>query len=123
MRRGGPPAFALAAALAVGAAPATAEEGVAVLQALDKVLGKTSTFEAPVGMEVRFGALEIVVRACRDTPPEQPPDSFAFLEIDDAHPGQGRKRVFTGWMLASSPAVSALEHPVYDVWVTGCKKG
>ena len=48
------------------------------------------------------------------------PESAAFLEIDDEHPDRPRVELFTGWMFASSPALSALEHPVYDVWVLDC---
>ena len=69
----------------------------------------------------RYEALEITARACRKRPPEETPETAAFLEIDDARPGQPTRRVFTGWMFASSPAVSALEHPVYDVWVIDCR--
>jgi hypothetical protein len=94
---------------------------VAVLQALDKVTGRVRVIEAPLGAPVRFEALEITARACRKRPPEETPETAAFLEIDDARPGQPTRRVFTGWMFASSPAVSALEHPVYDVWVIDCR--
>lgn len=111
---------AVALLAAMPAAPARAGE-TAVLQALDKILGRTSILEAKVGTPIRFGTLEIVVRACRTRPPEEPPESTAFLEIDDQRPGEAKRRVFTGWMFASSPAVSALEHPVYDVWVKSCR--
>ncbi len=111
---------ACAVAAVLAASPARAGE-VAVLQALDKILGRISTFEAKVGEPTRFGTLYITVRACRTRPPEEPPESTAFLEIDDERPGEARQRVFTGWMFASSPAVSALEHPVYDVWVKSCR--
>lgn len=94
---------------------------VAVLQALDKVTGRVRVIEAPLGAPVRYEALEITARACRKRPPEETPETAAFLEIDDARPGQPTRRVFTGWMFASSPAVSALEHPVYDVWVIDCR--
>ena len=69
---------------------------------------------------MRFGTLEIIVRTCQKTPPEEPPESAAFLEIRDAKPGEAAVVLFTGWMFASSPALSALEHPVYDVWVLDC---
>ena len=111
----------LLAGLSLLPAPAAAAEEVAVLQALDKILGRTSTIEAAVGQRVRFGTLDIVVRACRNRPPDEPPDSLAFLEIGDQPPGEERRTVFTGWMFASSPAVSALEHAVYDVWVKTCR--
>ncbi len=93
----------------------------AILQGLDKVTARISTFEAPVGVTVRFGTLEIVVRVCRKRPPEEPPETSVFLEIDEMRRGENPKRLFSGWMFASSPALSALEHPVYDVWAVDCR--
>lgn len=93
----------------------------AVLRGLDKVSARISTFEAPVGDEVRFGSLRILVQACNKRPPEETPETTAFLEVTDMRPGQPANKVYTGWMFASSPALSALEHPVYDVWVIDCK--
>lgn len=94
---------------------------VAVLQTLDKVTGRVWTVDAPVEQTIRFGTLDIMVRACRKRPPEEPPESAAFIEVRDIKPGETPKTLFTGWMFASSPAVSAMEHPVYDVWVLDCK--
>jgi len=93
----------------------------AVLQALDKITGRVRTIEAPVQQVVRFGTLDVRVRVCRKRPPEEPPESAAFLEITDIKPGETPKQLFSGWMFASSPAVSAIEDPVYDVWVVDCK--
>ncbi len=93
---------------------------IAVLQTLDKVTGRISTLRVPVGDSARFGTLTIVPRACRKRPPEEFPESAGFLEIDDAPPAGQPRRVFTGWMFASSPAISAMEHPVFDVWVRDC---
>ncbi|HYE49406.1 MAG TPA: DUF2155 domain-containing protein [Azospirillaceae bacterium] len=98
------------------------EHGVAVLQGLDKITASVSTFEAPIGRPVRFGGTEVVARACRKAPPVETPESAAFLEIVELKPDEGPVRLFGGWMFASSPALSALEHPVYDVWVLDCKK-
>ncbi len=103
----------------LGAVPACAED-VAVLQGLDKVTARISTIRAPVGSTVRFGSLEIVTRTCVKRPPEEPPESAAFLDIRDVKPGEAPLRIFSGWMFASSPALSALEHPVYDVSVVDC---
>ena len=106
------------------ATPAPGDETTwAVLQGLDKTTARVSTVEAPVGGMARFGTLEIVARACHKKPPTEPPESAAFLEIVDVRPDSPAVRVFSGWMFASSPAVSALEHPVYDVWVIDCRKG
>lgn len=104
---------------AVIPAAMTAGDG-AVLQGLDKVTARVSRLEAPVDKPVRFGTLEVFVRTCFETPPEEPPESAAFIEIYEARPGEERVRVFSGWMFASSPALSAMEHPVYDVWVVDC---
>ncbi|WP_227010334.1 DUF2155 domain-containing protein [Pelagibius marinus] len=107
----------------IGPAPAEAIPGdIAVLQGLDKITARISTFEAPLNEPVRFGSLQIIARACDKKPPEEPPESTAFLEIVDIRPDSPAVELFTGWMFASSPAISAVEHPVYDVWVVDCKK-
>ena len=99
--------------------PATAG---AVLQGLDKVTARISTFEVPFDQLVVFGTLTIQVRACHKTPPTEAPESTAFLEIKESFENAADRSLFTGWMFASSPAISALEHPVYDVWVVDCMK-
>jgi hypothetical protein len=92
----------------------------ALMQGLDKVSGRIVSFEAPVGTSVHFGTLEMIVRTCRKRPPEEPPESAAFVDIWEIKSGEPATGLFRGWMFASSPALSALEHPVYDVWVVGC---
>ena len=94
---------------------------VAVLQGLNKVSARVSTFDVPVDGTGRFGALEISVRACRERPLTEMPESVAFLEISDRKDEDEPVPLFTGWMFASSPALNALEHPVYDVWVVDCR--
>ena len=110
--------------LLVAAGTARAET-VAVLQGLDKTTARVSKFDAPVGQAVRFGTLVITVRACIKHPPEEEPESAAFLQIDEVRPGERNsvvsQQVFSGWMFASSPALSALENPIYDVGVLDCK--
>ena len=124
---------ALGAAMLVGAhGGAEAADGpvlpnrVAVLQGLDKVTARVSPVRAPLDEPTRFGTLEITARACRETLPTEPPESAAFLEIRElpsaADPNLPPEELFSGWMFASSPAVSALEHPVYDVWVVDCEE-
>lgn len=109
-------------ALVLATLPALAQERpVAVLRALDKVTARVSTISAPVGREVRFGTLRILVRTCKKRPPEEPPETSVFLEILDLRPRGAPQRVFTGWMFASSPALSAMEHPTYDVWPIDCR--
>jgi hypothetical protein len=120
MRRLLAPAAAIVLGLAATPAPADPYK-VAVLQALDKVTARVTTLEAPLGETVRTGTLEIIARACDKKPPEEPPESAAFLDIWEQRPGEPVQGVFRGWMFASSPALSAMEHPVYDVWVLDCK--
>jgi hypothetical protein len=99
----------------------TIPEPVALLEGLDKITARVSKFEAPVGAPVRFGTLSIRVRDCEKNPPEEAPESAAFVVIDETRPGEEKRRLFSGWMFASSPALSALEHPVYDVTLLDCK--
>lgn len=115
MRRLGCAALAL---LLLGA-PAFAAE----LRGLDKISGQARTFKANLNTPVTFGSLRIVVRACQQRPPEEtPPEAAAYLTITETR-GEGANAtepVFQGWMFASSPALNALEHPTYDVWVVSC---
>lgn len=136
------PLAAFLLALGLSAAPATAQTepggngaapppnaagrgdlsmGMAVLGGLDKITARVVTIEAPVGEPVRFGTLEIIARACQKRRPEENPESAAFLDIWDTRPGQPAQSVFRGWMFASSPALSAMEHPVFDIWVLDCR--
>ena len=98
----------------------TLDKPVAVLRALDKITARVEEIFVPVNQPLTFGTLSIVVRGCRVTPPEETPESAAFLEISEIKPGQPDLPVFHGWMFASSPALSAVEHPIYDLWLTGC---
>ncbi|MCY4497984.1 MAG: DUF2155 domain-containing protein [Rhodospirillaceae bacterium] len=93
----------------------------AVLQGLDKVTARISTIQVPIGEGVKFGTLVVTARTCSKRPPEDTPETTAFLEIVDDKPGELPRLVFSGWMFASSPALSAMEHAVYDVWVIDCK--
>jgi hypothetical protein len=114
----------MAAALLLAPMAAQANT-IAVLQGLDKTTARVSKFDAPVDQSVRFGTLVISVRACVKKPPEEEPNTAAFLIIDEVRPGDANgvesKRVFSGWMFASSPAISALEDPIYDINVLDCK--
>ena len=96
-------------------------ERAAILQGLDKVTARISTISAPIDHPVRFGALQITARYCRTRPPEETPETSVFLEILELKTGEPAVRVFGGWMFASSPALNALEHPVYDLRVIACK--
>jgi hypothetical protein len=115
----------LLATAALSASAAARAETLAVLQGLDKTTARISKFEAPIDKPVHFGRLVITVRACVKHPPEEEPESAAFLQIDEVRQGDHSaaiaQRVFSGWMFASSPALSALENPIYDIGVLDCK--
>jgi hypothetical protein len=111
----------LATTLAEPAGAEMTPEPVALLEGLDKITARVSKFEAPVGAPVQFGTLTVRIRDCEKSPPEDTPESAAFVEIDETRPGETRKRVFSGWIFASSPALSALEHPVYDLTLLDCR--
>ncbi len=109
--------------------PAAAENLVGqavVLRTLDKVTATTQDYTVRVGESLTYGALRIDVKHCEKKPPEEIPETFAFLQIFDRRTDGGGKetdpeKLFSGWMLASKPAISALDHGVYDVWVIDCK--
>jgi len=94
---------------------------MAILRGLDKVSGRAIDISAPAGVPARFGSLTITMRFCYTVPPEERPETAAFVQIDDGKPGDKQTRMFSGWMFASTPALNGLEHPVYDVWVITCK--
>ncbi|HVJ40696.1 MAG TPA: DUF2155 domain-containing protein [Dongiaceae bacterium] len=114
-------AGAFAALLLAQAMPAQAiAMNEVVLQGLDKITARVSRITVPVGSTVTFGSLQITARACDKHPPEETPESAAFLQIVEVKPGEAPVGRFSGWMFASSPALSAMEHPVYDIWVLDC---
>lgn len=102
--------------------PFKADASYVVLQGLDKETAKILTFGGRVGQTVQFRTLRIVIRRCQRTPPDQPPEKAAFLQIYDVNPvTKNRALVFSGWMFKSKPALSAMDHAVYDVWVKDCR--
>ncbi len=94
---------------------------IAIFAGLDKITGTITTFEINVNQTKRFGSLNITPRVCYSRPLTEEPKTTAFLEIDENRLDGTRQRIFTGWMLAQSPGLNALEHPVYDIWLTGCR--
>lgn len=116
-------ALAGAGALIVGSAHADRiDNGVAVFSALDKVTARTSKFEVPLNSTTQFGALKVTPRVCYSRPPEEQPKTTSFVEVDEIQLDGQEKRIFTGWMFAESPGLNAVEHPVFDVWLTDCQK-
>ena len=101
---------------------------VAIVEAIDKVTAERMRFEVVVGgRPVRFnGSLIFSARACEVTAPnESVNDAVAYMDITLQPKGTAvqavPRQIFRGWMFASTPAVSGLQHPVYDAWVVGCK--
>ena len=87
--------------------------------ALDKVTARTSEVTLKVGETIKVGSL--IIRAIRAwvSNPSEVPESKVFFDVTEQKPGKDLKTIFKGWMFASNPAVSALEHPVYDIWGKG----
>ena len=119
------------------------QKDTVILRALDKITGRSTDFEMLVGIPKVYGSLRIDLQTCFQTPPEEPPESAAFLKITSATSKQVQTMAeprdltaeelatseaedadvrFTGWMHASSPGLNALEHPVYDIWVIACSE-
>jgi len=96
---------------------------VVKLRSLDKVTARVMTFEAEVGSTIKFGELYIKVQACRKAPPIEQPEAASFLQIWQITREGEPEWVFSGWMYASSPGLSAMDHPIYDVWVLDCLPG
>ena len=112
--------------LPVSAAAENLKGNAVVLRPLDKVTATTEDYTVRIGDELQYGSLTVAVKHCEKKPPEDVPETYAFLQIDDLKlDGKGdagkQERVFSGWMLASNPAISALDHSVYDIWVIDCK--
>jgi hypothetical protein len=96
------------------------EYDTVLLQGLDKVTGRTSKFSAIVGKPENFGSLEIITHRCWQSNPEDRPENAALLEVREHKPDEEPNVIFMGWMFSSSPGLSALEHPVYDITVLSC---
>jgi hypothetical protein len=95
----------------------------AMFSGLDKITGRITSFDAAIGETVQFGALQVTPRACYTRPPTETPLTDGFVEVDEVTLQGEVRRIFTGWMFAASPGLHAVEHPIYDVWLTDCKGG
>ena len=110
---------------AAEAAPAYAER--AVIRGLDKVTGHARDYTLTLGRAARIGTLEVIARSCDKNPPEERPEVRIYVEVFDhppvteAQPDAQRVELFHGWLFASSPGLSAVEHPVYDIWAIDCR--
>jgi hypothetical protein len=106
-------------------APAHAERvtnKVAEFAGIDKITGRIITFDVYIDETVQFGALQVTPRVCYSRPKEEEPKTDSFVEVDEITLDRKIRRIFTGWMFAESPGLNAVEHPVYDVWLKGCKE-
>ena len=97
-------------------------EGSSVeIQVLDKITAKVITFEANIGQTIQFESLKIEFYTCFKNPPEEIPEDFVLLKIYDLISNQFKEIIYQGWMISSSPNITPLEHPIYDLWLKDCK--
>jgi hypothetical protein len=127
-RRGLALAGAAVAVAAVLAAPDAAladkiSHPIAVFDGLDKITGRIISFEVGINETVQFGALQITPRVCYSRPLTEAPQTDAFAQVDELDEQKQLKRIFSGWMFADSPGLHGIEHPIFDIWLTGCKGG
>lgn len=94
---------------------------LAMFSGLDKITGVTTTFEVPIGQQTRFGGLIVTPNVCYTRPVTEEPKTTSFVTVDEISADNSRKTIFSGWMFAESPGLNAVEHPIYDVWLTGCR--
>ena len=95
----------------------------AIFAGLDKITGRITKFDVAINETVQFGALRVTPRVCYSRPPTETPNTDAFVQVDEVTLNGEIKRIFSGWMFAASPGLHAVEHPIYDVWLTECKGG
>lgn len=118
---------ALVLALAIGGASAAQADRIknptAVFSGLDKITGRIVSFEAAINETVQFGALQMTPRVCFTKPPTETPNTTSFIEVEEASNDGKSRKVFSGWLFASSPGLHGIEHPVYDIWLVDCKGG
>jgi hypothetical protein len=115
----------LAAALALTGTPALAEtiaNPVAAFSGLDKITGRITKFDVYIDETVQFGALQITPRVCYTRPPTETQRTSVFVEVDQVSLKGQITRIFTGWMFADSPALNAIDHAVYDIWLDDCRQ-
>jgi hypothetical protein len=94
---------------------------IATFSGLDKITGRIISFDVGIGETVQFGALQVTPRVCYSRPQTIAPLTTSFVEVDEITLDNKIRRIFTGWMYADSPGLHAVEHAVYDVWLTECK--
>jgi hypothetical protein len=96
---------------------------VAVFNGLDKITGRITAFDAPIDSSVTFGALKVTPHVCYTRPPTEAPNTTSYVDVEETTLSNEKRKIFSGWMFASSPGLSGVEHPIYDVWLVDCKGG
>lgn len=119
--------YSILSGILLCALPAHAQKEISMntaqMQALDKITGRVSIIDVPVGGEAKFGSFSVVVRTCKTRPEGEIPENFAFVDVTDKSFNEAEYNIFKGWMFSSKPAVNAVEHPIYDVWLLKCYEG
>jgi hypothetical protein len=128
LARGGPALAGAALAAAALTAPEAARADkishpIAIFDGLDKITGRIISFEVGINETVQFGALQITPRVCYSRPLTEAPQTDTFAQVDEIDEQKQLKRIFSGWMFADSPGLHGVEHPIFDIWLTGCKGG
>ena len=115
--------LAVVSVLAGGSASAARiENPVAVFNGIDKITGRITTFDVYLNETVQYGALQVTPKVCYSRDETEAQKIDGFIEVDEITLDRKNRRIFTGWMFADSPGLNAVEHPIYDVWLTGCKQ-
>ena len=92
------------------------------LTALDKITAKTSFIRLAIGDKKFFGSLEIKALKCKLSESEDISDTVAYIQVKDLSiKDNNQVFLFNGWTFASSPTLQSIDHPVYDLWITGCE--
>ena len=102
------------------ASAANIETNMAHLQAMDKITGRVSEIDVPVNGLANFGTFSILVRKCVTKSAEETPENTAFIDVVDNYQTANPVNIFKGWMFSSTPALNAVEHPIYDIWLLKC---
>jgi hypothetical protein len=117
--------FVKSALIIVAAVQPVAAERIknplALFSGLDKITGVTTSFEIKVGEEFSFGNLVVKPMVCFSRPVTEEPKTNGFVQVDALETDGKRVRIFSGWMFAESPGLNAVDHPIFDVWLTGCR--
>lgn len=96
---------------------------VAVFNGLDKITGRITEFDAPIDKVATFGALKVTPHVCYTRPPTEAPNTTSYVDVEEITLTNEQRKIYSGWMFASSPGLTGVEHPIYDVWLIDCKGG